>query len=73
MVLKWNNNTPTVRNVEIDFLFGSFFRQNITQYGDRRDVVRLKVTLPFAVNTKWFNILNYMKLPIKLFKNLKCM
>lgn len=43
-----DHNIHTIRNVQIDFPLGSFFRENITQYGDGRDVVRPEVTLPFA-------------------------
>lgn len=48
-----NNNTLTIRNVQIDFPLGSFFRKNITQYRDGRDVVWPEVTLPFAKNDKF--------------------
>lgn len=52
----------TIWNVEIDFPLGSFFRENITQYGDGGDVVWPEVTLPFAKITNsekahvWFQV-----------------
>lgn len=40
--------TLTIRNVQIDFLLGSFFRENITQNRNGGDVVGPEVALPFA-------------------------
>lgn len=42
------NSICTVGSVEIDFLLGSFFSKDVTQYRDGRDVVGTEVTLPFA-------------------------
>lgn len=41
-------NINTVRNVEIDFLLGCFFREDVTQNRNSGDVVRPEVAFTFA-------------------------